>query len=156
MWTSLLYRAKTSQLYTDNTHTSTNLLRYRKNTRTRREMIKWPVGRSFSSFCRCHSNYTKREVFSRGERAYRFFYSPFLSSPRRSSIFKRPVRRPTLIHYVCADSARTPSGILSLSLCTYTYIVACCERTEWEHERIYIYKHTLLSNINVKHHTCNG
>jgi len=133
MWTSLLFRAKTSLLYMY-MHTSTNLLRYKKNTMKNDQV----TGGSFSSFCRCHSNCTRREVFSRGEWTVRFFFSLSFSlfSPCCSSTLKRPVRRPILIHYVLIARARQVA--FSLSLSAYTYTISCCEHIGWEHERIYI------------------
>jgi hypothetical protein len=121
MWTSPLYRAKTlSRLCTYiHIHTSTNLLRYKKNTRKNDQV----TGGSFSSFCRSHSNYTRREVFSRGEWTVRFF-SLSLSSLCRGSTFKRPVRRPTLIHYVLIERARQ----VAFSFSTYT-LYSCLLRT---------------------------
>ena len=60
------------------THSSraTNLLLLRS---TEKKIIKWPVGHS-PSFCRCHSNCTSREVFSRESECFDFFFSPFSSS----------------------------------------------------------------------------
>lgn len=102
-----------------------------KKKNIRRKMIKWPVGclrRSIDVFQimlagRCSLGESGRLDFSLSRSFSHFIrvLTVYLSGQFDDQCW--------FIMYTDSDRMRTPSGILSLSLCTYAYITLCCERT---------------------------